>query len=65
MGPTLILECLYVSVYEVLAHNTEDTGSDPRVGGTFLFEKSPANPSVKRVPAWSCTGEQSTLAVSH
>ena len=29
----------------------------------FLF--APAHPSVKRVPAWSCTGEQSALAVSH
>ena len=36
---------------EVWAHNPEDTGSDPRAGGKFLFEKvPPAHPSVKRVP---------------
>ena len=36
---------------EVWAHNPEDTGSDPREGGKFLFEKvPPAHPSVKQVP---------------
>ena len=37
-----------------------------RAGGKFLLIKivPPAHPSVKPVP-WSCTGEQSTLAVPH
>ena len=26
---------------EVWAHNPEDTGSDPRAGGEFLYEKVP------------------------
>ena len=51
---------------EVWPRIPEDTGSDPRAGGKFLFKKvSPAHPSVKRVPGHNCTGEQSALAVSH
>ena len=45
---------------EVWAHNPEDTGSDPRIGGKFLYSSPSAHPSVKRVPGLvlgrKCTG---------
>ena len=35
---------------EVWVHNPEDTGSNPRTGGTTFKTIPPAHPSVKRVP---------------
>ena len=51
---------------EVCAHNPEDTGSDPRAGGKFLYKKylQPISSPICKTGTWSCTGEQSALAVS-
>ena len=51
---------------ESWAHNPEDTSSEPRAGRKFLSMKivSPAPPTCKAV-TWSCTGEQSILAVPY
>ena len=52
MGPTgNVCMYMYLSMKPGLITHAEDTGSDPRVGGKFLFEKvPPAYPSVKRAP---------------
>ena len=57
---------LVVQLVESWAYNPEDTGSNPRAGGKKPSQVlQPTSPPICKTGTWSCTGEQSTLAVSH
>ena len=51
---------------EVWLITQRTTGSDPRAGGKFLYKKylQPISSPICKTGTWSCTGEQSALAVS-
>ena len=63
--------CNSIVLQSVCVHHCEcvwvDTGSDPRAGGKFLYKKylQPISSPICKTGTWSCTGEQSALAVSH
>ena len=52
--------CEWVSEW---VYNPEDTGLNPRTGGKL--SKYYSSPPICKTGTWSCTGEQSALAVSH
>ena len=54
---------LVVQLVESWDYNPEDTGSNPRAGGKKHHKYS--SPPICKMGTWSCTGERSTLAVSH
>ena len=54
---------LVVRLVESWAYNPEDTGLNPRARGKNHHKYS--SPPTCKMGTWSCTGEQSTLAVSH
>ena len=62
----LVVGALVVQLVESWAYNPEDTGSNPRAGGKKPSQiLQPTSPPICKTGTWSCTGEQSTLAVSH
>ena len=58
---------MVVQLVESWVCNPEDTGSESRAGGKKNRKQvlQPTNLPICNTSTWSCTGEQSTLAVSH